>query len=303
MNVFQKTVLKLKKNSPEILIVVGVAGIVVATIKACKASTKVESILDEHKEDVTEIKERAYIVKDERKYLAKRYGQTAWELFRLYAPSVAIGTASVCLIFKGHGILRKRYISLATAYGLLEKSYGSYRQNVIDELGEKMDQHFMYGVTEKEAEVTEVDKKGKEKKVTKPVDMIEVDGDTIQIPGWARSPYARVFTPKSPCWQSNSFTLSRAFAEHYEKYANDLLRARPEKPLYLETVYDWFGFDATKASHDAGWLFDPSLPPEVQQVRFSIVPFYASIDGVVQEVILMDFNCSDVYSISYRREI
>lgn len=293
---------KVRKNSPEILIGIGVVSIVVATVKACKATRKLDEVLDEHKADIDDIKQEAFMPNEERRHIAQRYGKTAWELFRMYAPSVAIGGVGVCLIFKGHGILRKRYISLATTYGLLEKSYSRYRQNVIDELGEKMDRHFMYGTTEKECEIVEVDKKGKEKKVTKPVEVIELDPCEVSVPKWATSPYARVFTPKSSEWQSNSFSLSLAYARQYEEYVNNMLVARKDKPIYAEQVYDWFGFEPTEASHDVGWKYNPKMGP-MGQAHFNITPFYAEIDGTVEHVILLDFDCTEVYQSAYRKEI
>ena len=47
--VASKTVMKLKKHSPEILVVAGIAGTVVSAVLACKATTKVAEILDETK--------------------------------------------------------------------------------------------------------------------------------------------------------------------------------------------------------------------------------------------------------------
>lgn len=302
-NIFTKTFAKTKEKSPEILIAAGVVGIIVATVKACKASTKLPEVLNEHKTEVEEIKSQNMVVSEERKELANRYGKTAWELFRMYVPSAVIGGASICLIFKGHGILRQRYISLATTYGLLEKSYGTYRKRVVDELGEKMDEHFMYGVTETEADVVETTKGGKQKIVRKNIDMIRIDGDEVSIPDWSVSPYARVFSPKSSQWVNGSFDLSMRYARQYESYANSIIVARPEKPLYLEEVYDWFDFEATEASHDVGWRFDPDAINPRNQVKFCITETWAEIDGEVQRVILMDFNCSDVHSGAYRRKI
>ena len=40
-----KSVMKLKKHSPEILVVAGIAGTVVSAIIACKATTKVNKIV------------------------------------------------------------------------------------------------------------------------------------------------------------------------------------------------------------------------------------------------------------------
>ena len=43
---------KVKKHSPEILVVVGVAGVVTSTVMACKATTKAGDILEEHQKDI-----------------------------------------------------------------------------------------------------------------------------------------------------------------------------------------------------------------------------------------------------------
>ena len=45
-----KTVMKLRKHSPEILVVTGIVGAVVSAVLACKATTKVGSILESTKE-------------------------------------------------------------------------------------------------------------------------------------------------------------------------------------------------------------------------------------------------------------
>ena len=47
----------IKKNSPTIFVVAGIAGIIVATVKACQASRHVDEILDEHAADIEEIKD------------------------------------------------------------------------------------------------------------------------------------------------------------------------------------------------------------------------------------------------------
>ena len=47
---FCKAGLKLKKHSPEILVVGGVVGLVTSGVMACKATTKLSAILDDSKE-------------------------------------------------------------------------------------------------------------------------------------------------------------------------------------------------------------------------------------------------------------
>lgn len=46
---FGKVNIKFRKHSPELLIAAGVVGTVVSTVLACKATTKLSTILDEQK--------------------------------------------------------------------------------------------------------------------------------------------------------------------------------------------------------------------------------------------------------------
>lgn len=41
--------IKVKKHSPEILVVAGVVGTVASAVMACKATTKLSTVLEEHK--------------------------------------------------------------------------------------------------------------------------------------------------------------------------------------------------------------------------------------------------------------
>lgn len=49
--------IKVKKHSPEILIVAGVVGTVASAVMACKATTKLSTVLEEHKKDVDAVHE------------------------------------------------------------------------------------------------------------------------------------------------------------------------------------------------------------------------------------------------------
>ena len=47
--------LQIKKHSPEIMMVAGIAGTVVSAVMACKATTKIDDILNETKNNVDKI--------------------------------------------------------------------------------------------------------------------------------------------------------------------------------------------------------------------------------------------------------
>ena len=80
-----RTGLKIKKHSPEILLATGTVGIVASTVMACKATLKVEEIVDEAKEKIDTIHQvsadpamaEKYSEEDGKKDLAIVYTQTA----------------------------------------------------------------------------------------------------------------------------------------------------------------------------------------------------------------------------------
>ena len=106
-----KTGFKIKKHSPEILIVSGVVGVVASTVMACKATTKVNEILEKAKEDIDAV--HAYMEKDEfeenyteedgKKALAAVYVKTGVDLVKLYAPSVIL--LSILPVVLGNAII------------------------------------------------------------------------------------------------------------------------------------------------------------------------------------------------------
>ena len=91
--VASKTVMKLKKHSPEILVVAGIAGTVVSAVLACKATTKVAEILDETNGTLDTIHEgmktgaingQEYTTEDGKKDTVVVYAQTGMKLAKLY---------------------------------------------------------------------------------------------------------------------------------------------------------------------------------------------------------------------------
>ena len=145
---YNKAIFQLKKHSPEILILAGVAGTVVSAVMACKATTKIGEILDESKETIDAIHEAQKNEALSEKYpenvaqrdLAIVYIQTGVKLAKLYAPSVILGTLSITSILASNNILRKRNVALAAAYATVDKGFKEYRSRVVENFGEEVDQ-------------------------------------------------------------------------------------------------------------------------------------------------------------------
>lgn len=109
-----KVAFKMKKHAPEILVIAGVGGTIVTTVMACKATTKIDEVLAENKEQIAKTKNYVeetgfsdkYTEKDYQKDLTVMYTQRGLKLFKLYAPAIAVGTISITAILAGHNVLR-----------------------------------------------------------------------------------------------------------------------------------------------------------------------------------------------------
>lgn len=292
MTTVNKIGFKLKKHSPEILVVAGVVGTVVSAVMACKATTKVSEILENSKNAIDSIHDcqaneamaDQYTPEDAKKDLAIVYVQTGLKLAKLYAPAVALGTLSITSILASNNILRKRNVALAAAYATVDKTFKGYRNRVIERFGEQVDKELRYNIKAKKIEKTVVGEDGKEKKVKETIQVAE-------IPGY--SDYAKFFDPSSPAWEKNAeYNLMYLRAE--QNYANDRLKVRGY--LFLNEVYERLGIPHTKAGQIVGWIYDPDNPNHDgdNYVDFGIYNFHKEktrdfVNGY-EEVILLDFN-------------
>ena len=176
--------IKVKKHSPEILIVAGVVGTVASAVMACKATTKLSTVLEEHKKDVNAVHECSeneeikadYSQEDAKKDLTIIYAQTGVKLVKLYAPAIALGALSITSIVASNNILRKRNVALAAAYATVDKSFKEYRNRVVERFGEQVDKELKYDIKAKKFEETVKDPEtGKEKKVKSTVNVANAD--------------------------------------------------------------------------------------------------------------------------------
>ena len=294
---------KLKKHSPEILIVAGVVGAVTSTVMACKATTKVNGVLEKAKADVDKIHEsvgkensEGVVVTEEdtKKDLTKVYLKTGLEFVKLYGPSVALGALSLTSIITSHNIQHKRNVALAAAYAAVDGSFKQYRNNVIGRFGEEVDRQLKYNLKTEEVEETVVDENGKETKVKKTVETI----DPAYIGNFG-SPYAKFFDDGNDGWDKDP-EVTLMFLRGRQNYANDLLKAKGY--LFLNEVYDMLDIPRTKAGQIAGWRYDPKNPDAGDNyVDFGLYnPYNENARRFVngnEQVILLDFNVDgDIWS-------
>lgn len=283
--VASKTVMKLKKHSPEILVMAGIAGTVVSAVLACKATTKVAEILDETKGTLDTIHEgmetgaingQEYTTEDGKKDTVVVYAQTGMKLAKLYAPAIILGTLSITSILASNNILRKRNVALGAAYAAIDKSFKEYRGRVIERFGEQVDTELKYGIKAKKFEEIEVDPEtGKEKKVKKTVMVADPN---------LQSDYAVYFDSKSRNYETNP-DYNRMFLKAQQAFANNKLQTRGH--LFLNEVLDDLDLPRTPAGQIVGWTKDG---PD-GYVNFRIVEVERETeDGRHEPALLLDFN-------------
>ena len=243
----------LKKYSPEILTAAGVIGTVGSTVMACKATLKVEDILDEAKKKSNLINavhdgeievDAEYTDKDYSKDLLVNRTQTAVKLIKLYGPAITLGALSITAILGGQHILRKRNVAVMAAYKLCEESFTNYRSRVKDELGEEKDRQFYYGITEETVKDKVKSKDGKTKTVTTKVE---------KTPDHLYSQYARFFDEANMNWDKSP-EQNMYFLKMVQNQMNDKLKARGH--VFLNEVYDALGFERSEAGQLVGWVWN-----------------------------------------------
>lgn len=249
---FGKLVLQLRKHSPEILVGAGVIGAVTSTVLACKATTKLEGILEESKNKLDTIKgyveengySEKYTEEDKKKDITIVYAQTGLSLVKLYAPAVALGALSLTSILYSHRILTTRNAALGAAYSAVSKGFKEYRERVIDRFGEELDRELKYNIQTKEVEETVANEDGSETTVKKTINVVNPNN---------MSPFARCFDETCPMW-TRDYEHNRYFLEMQQKAANDILQRRGW--IFLNEVYAMLGFDKTPMGHEVGWYYD-----------------------------------------------
>lgn len=279
---------KLKKHSPEILVVTGVTGVVVSSVMACKATTKAGDIVTAHNKEMdkihraSELKVAEYTAEDVKKDTVIAYTQTAVKFIKLYGPSVVLGATSIAFILGGHNMLRKRNVALAAAYTAVDKGFKEYRSRVVERFGEELDKELRYNIKAKEIEETTTDAKGKEKTVKKTVSVADPNG---------YSDYARVFDNGSYGWSKDAES-NLIFLKQQQNWANDVLKSKGH--LFLNEVYDMLNIPRTKAGQVVGWIYDEDHPTGDNFVDFGIYNLNIEkardfVNGYERSIVL-DFN-------------
>lgn len=283
--------IKGRKYSPEILLLLGIAGAVTGTVLACVATTKIDTVKDELENDLDSVHERLGLpegktepenVQELKKETTKIYVKSGLRYAKLYAPAVIVSGLSLSCMVASNVILRKRIIGVTAAYATVAANFKDYRSRVVDRYGNEIDKELRYNIQKKEITTDYVDAKGKTKTKTEKVKVIDPNaiGSTARIyddlcVGWCKDPQANL-----------------NFLRCQETAANQILKSTGR--LFLNDVYKMLGFPMTAEGQVCGWIYNEEEPVGDNFVDFGIydVTNEKARDFVngYERNILLDFN-------------
>jgi predicted transposase YbfD/YdcC len=223
----------MQKHAPQGMFVLGIAGTVVSTVLACRATLKLADTLDDIKKEMDSVPPLQGH-RQHQKNMSIVYINGTYKLVKLYAPALIIGTASIGCLASSHVTLNRRNTSLTAAYSALQMSYEAYRDRVRKELGEEKELELYHAV--------EMEKLGKGGEVQ---DFPRADPNS-----W--SPYAKFFDEYNKNWKKSP-EQNRMFVQCQQNYLNHLLHVRGH--VFLNEAYDQLGIDRTSAGQVVGWVY------------------------------------------------
>lgn len=134
----------LSKHSPEILVGIGITGMVTTTVLAVKATPKALALIEETKK--AERKDKLTPI------------ETVKATWKCYIPTVVTGVSSATCLICANRIHLRRSAALAAAYKISETALTEYREKVIETIGEKKEEVVREKVNKKRLEENPVSK-------------------------------------------------------------------------------------------------------------------------------------------------
>ena len=280
-----RQILLTQKNAPSYLFVAGTVGVVAAGIMACRATLKVDDVLQDHAHKMARVDQErrrrrlnllnyteADAVKD--RYLA--YLQLSGRMIKLYGPAVVIGLAGIACFGKSNNILQKRNAALMAAYTAVQKAFEAYRERVVNELGEEKDREFQYGVISREVYNDE----------TQQVETIKsYSPDGV-------SQYARFFDEMCQPWKKTP-EYNLVYLQIQQRFANQRLQSRGH--VFLNEVYEALDIPHSQAGSVVGWVLDGTGDKYIDFGLYnSTNPKARDFVNGREGAILLDFNVDGV---------
>lgn len=205
------------KRSPEILMGIGISGMITTTVLAVKATPKALELIEEKKKEEWVDKLTPLEVV-----------RVAW---KPYIPALVTCVVSTSCLIGASSVNAKRNAALATAYKLSETALTEYREKVIETIGEKKERTVRDRVAEERI---------KKNPVSKNEVIVTGNGKTL------------CFDPIS----GRYFMCSIEVIKRAENELNKQMLHDISGYVSLNEFYDELGLDHTSVGDDLGWNTD-----------------------------------------------
>lgn len=205
------------KRSPEILVGIGISGMITTTVLAVKATPKALELIEEKKQE-----------KWVDKLTPLEVVKVAW---KPYIPALVTCIVSTSCLIGASSVNAKRNAALATAYKLSETALTEYREKVIETIGEKKERTVRDRVAEERV---------KKNPVSKNEVIVTGNGKTL------------CFDPIS----GRYFMCSIEVIKRAENELNKQMLHDISGYVSLNEFYDELGLDHTSIGDDLGWNTD-----------------------------------------------
>ena len=209
------------KHAPQILMGVGITGMVTTTILAVKATPKAMQLIAE-----AEYEKKEMVEGEDIELTPIEIVKVAW---KPYIPAMITGAISIGCLIGSSNVSTRRTAAIATAYKLSEAALSEYKDAVIETIGEK-----------KEKQI-------KEKVAAKKIEKNPVNDSQIIMTNES----------KTLCYDSISGRYFKSNIEKIKKAENELnYNLRNINYVSLNYLYEQLGLPSTKIGDDLGWNID-----------------------------------------------
>lgn len=243
-NGFNNTRKFIIKNSPQILTGIGISGMIGSTVLAVKATPKACELINNRKKELNKDIDYKEII------------QIAW---KPYIPAFCLGIGSIACILGASAINSKRQAALATACAISERTFLTYRDKVIETIGEKKEKKLRDAIAQEQINNDNFDKKQI---------IITSKGQTL-------------------CMDKISGRYFKSDLDTIRKLVNELNREMTyQNYISLNKFYSGLGLDGIKDGDYIGWNIDKGLIE---------LDFSACITDSDEPCIVIDYNITPKY--------
>ncbi len=289
--------LKLQDKAPELLSIGGIAGFVVATVLACRATWKSKDKIEECKEVCAELESdvanQVVDVETAKRCKKEIVVKTAAVTAKEFLPAAIVMTASIYCSVKSNKLHSNRTAAATAAVATLSNMFERYRRNVIADQGAEKDLEYRLGSKNEVVEREYVDENGKKKKSKETIKVIDPNDFT-------NDSFCKVFDASSGFYE-DSAEYNISFLKAKEKELNRQLKRKGY--LFLNDVLESIDLPAMAAGQFMGWLHEKDNRLNgPNSFSFNMINDYnhRTLNGYEPVVILNLKPDGNIYSLLYK---